>query len=555
MGGDKINKTKSMVFIIIMLLLSLSFFPSSVSQIHPLGISGFVYDTAGNPLVGATVNVTNVNTEDTDTATTNNNGQYAVSLEGFNTDVLTATAKYGGLSGTNTTLVDTSNKTQWINITLGAGLVARFSYYPAIPAPGKEVKFMDRSIGTIDAWHWKFGDGITAVGKNVNHVYTEEGEYTVTLTAWSGTLLDRKQKTITVSTVSGQTPGPWIPDLKPPEYPFGYTVGECYSIINADKLPNSDHDVSLVVIDSGVYPTQYDGVDLSTIDSMAHPDFSNGRDEYGHGTFINYEIAYLLQKKTPNARHLSYKIFDSNGQCTQERFLESFDEIIKMNPDVVSISAGAFGNSRDGYSRKVKELRERGVIVIVAAGNYGPESSTILSPACSEHALAVGASNPERTVQDISDDTICPWSSRGPVGNVDEPKPDIVAPGESIRGLWLTTPQVKSGTSLSTPLVASSTVVIVANEKPLIDLVETLWFFDKTVIPDAYEDALEQGTIHKGNENTWGAGIIQMDKVADAFHWNLIWLIVIPIILWAVIILIIVVIWFKREAICDFIGL
>ena len=36
--------------------------------------------------------------------------------------------------------------------------------------------------GTIDSYHWNFGDGTTAVGKNATHGYNTEGAYVVTLT-------------------------------------------------------------------------------------------------------------------------------------------------------------------------------------------------------------------------------------------------------------------------------------------------------------------------------------------------------------------------------------
>ena len=39
-------------------------------------------------------------------------------------------------------------------------------------------------IGTypINQWNWDFGDDSTATGADVQHTYTQEGQYTVTLT-------------------------------------------------------------------------------------------------------------------------------------------------------------------------------------------------------------------------------------------------------------------------------------------------------------------------------------------------------------------------------------
>ena len=38
---------------------------------------------------------------------------------------------------------------------------------------------------TVVAWYWNFGDGCTSIDQNPTHIYEEEGEYEVTLTAWN----------------------------------------------------------------------------------------------------------------------------------------------------------------------------------------------------------------------------------------------------------------------------------------------------------------------------------------------------------------------------------
>jgi PKD repeat protein len=44
------------------------------------------------------------------------------------------------------------------------------------------VKFIDKSTGNITAWEWNFGDDKTSAEQNPSHVYTRDGNYTVTLT-------------------------------------------------------------------------------------------------------------------------------------------------------------------------------------------------------------------------------------------------------------------------------------------------------------------------------------------------------------------------------------
>ncbi len=91
-----------------------------------------------------------------------------------------------------------------------------------------------------------------------------------------------------------------------------------------------------------------------------HPDVGTPFDEYGHGTFVNYEIAWLLQKKCENAEQISYKCFDSSGGSGDNQFLDALKEAEDIRPDVVSISAGAgiplFDSVNDNFSRNLNNL-------------------------------------------------------------------------------------------------------------------------------------------------------------------------------------------------------
>ncbi|MBS3748177.1 MAG: VCBS repeat-containing protein [Candidatus Thermoplasmatota archaeon] len=432
-------------------------------------------------------------------------------------------------------------------LTLEIDLNANFVYSPNFPETDEVVHFTDKSTGDISQYHWSFGDGSTSVGKNQEHTYQEVGSYQVTLTVTNfSDNSDSMTKTVIVTDIS-QDKDVIIPPPQPPVNPDGYTIGEMYRLINAVNLPESKNEVTVVVIDSGVDYDYYNNVSYDKITVRHHPFYQTGFDFYGHGNFVNYEIAWILQQKLPNAHHISYRAFDEKGQSTSKVFVESIEDIKELNPDVVSISAGAFGKKDDTYSILMKELRSMGVIVVsCASGNYGPSSGTVISPALSPFALAVGASNPELTISDLVDDTICIWSSRGPVSGVDECKPDVVAPGESIIGPWLNSVQVKSGTSLSTPLLAGSTAVIVGQHKGLINSVKTVWFWHQSIIPDTFEVALENTCILKGDCNTWGAGIIQMQETSNLFFWYLLLELIIPILI-ICIILISILLWYKKR--------
>jgi hypothetical protein len=57
--------------------------------------------------------------------------------------------------------------------------------HPAIGNAGATLKFAASSRGddAVLSYHWDFGDGVTLEGREVNHTYTEPGEYKVHLTA------------------------------------------------------------------------------------------------------------------------------------------------------------------------------------------------------------------------------------------------------------------------------------------------------------------------------------------------------------------------------------
>lgn len=406
-----------------------------------------------------------------------------------------------------------------------------FIWDPTVPLVDEWVTFTALDEGAY--YEWDFGDGTEGEGKETYHQYEEVGKYSVTLvTAQKDGYID-----IYTDTIYVLPNNPFIIPPRVAKYP-GYTVPEMYNLMRTDKLPSTNKEVSVMVIDSGVRQGTYENFSFTdNIISMHHPNYQDSDDGYGHGTFCNYEVGYILKEKLPNAKQYSYKAFGTNGETSSTILLEALDEAKNKNVDIVSLSAGALGNPNDALSRKVKELRDAGIIVICAAGNFGPKASTVLSPACSDYTLSVAGSDPgwygpELTedrrigVLNLADDTLADWSSRGPVPQV-YPKPDVTAPGESIIGPWSSAYQNgiietnQSGTSMATPLVAGGTAVIIAHNKGTIDTIKTIRFWDKASIVKAYEDAVRESCYKKGGVDGWGAGIVQMDVINEQFQSNL----------------------------------
>jgi len=521
------------IIIALLLLMSIQLSTLSLAQTHVIGVGGYVF-FGGSPVEGATVTVTNENTGQSVTTTTNSQGLYAVGLFANTGDKIVAVASYGNQTGTANRTADLSLVTNWLNISLGGGLVARFSYYPPNPQPGQPVHFIDRSDGNIITWLWNFGDGTTGTGKNPTHTYESEGDFKVVLEVRdpSGNF-DRTSQVIHVRAV---TENPYIPEPQKPVYLPGYSIKEMCDLLRISNLSKSSNKVRVVFIDSGVSPRIYQVndtmLDLSKI--KRYTVTGDTEDKYGHGTSVGAILLYILTTKVDNYELICIKAFDKYGQSTEKAFIDAMELAEKLHPDVVSISAGSIPSERDLISRKAEKLTHAGIVVVASAGNSGPDLDTILSPAINPYVLAIGAENPERTILNLKDDTICAWSSRGSPALK---KPNCVAPGESIRLPWgKTEERVMSGTSFSAPFVAGGIAVAISKNRGLYDLVKTLYFWDGTIVTNAVKSAVEETCYPKGVYYVWGAGIAQFDKLPGVLHAKLMTLLILFIILLVVVI-------------------
>ena len=151
----------------------------------------------------------------------------------------------------------------------------------------------------------------------------------------------------------------------------------------------------------------------------------------------------------------------------------------------------------------VYNLRMAGIVVVVSAGNSGPDCNTIDTPsAIFSESFSVGASTPA--------DTIVRFSSRGVV-NVDgsgRMKPNISAPGTSVRSCVLDSAYASySGTSMAGPHVVGAVALLISAAPELagrVELIEEI--LEQTAIPLYSEQECGgiSGTIHPNNTAGWG---------------------------------------------------
>ena len=543
-----VRKIKT-ILVLMLLLSSLPIY--SNAERTPVGVAGYVYDEDGHPIPFITVNVTNVNTTETKQVVTNADGLYAVSILAQDGDIIQANATQNESFGIAQGVVNTTKLTQWLNISFGGLIppICNFYFEPTDPRTSDEVRFFEEAYdpdGIIVEHKWDFGDFSISNEENPEHVYTAEGTYKVTLMVKDNDgLWASCSKWITVSDEGWDEDNDtiYVPPLPPPIYPYTpYTIPEMYQMLKIDKLGKTNGNVKVAVIDTGVTQRMYNGYNMYLIKALKHPDMYDPYDNNGHGTWTNFAVFYGVYSFTKGEQY-SIKVIEENS-CPIQYLLEALDTCKRMKVDIVSISLGGGGHIGDAIDKKIRELRRDGIIVICAGGNYGPMPSTIISPALSPSAIAVGAVDPMRTLEYYKDDQICVWSSRGGVRGLREVKPDVVAGGESIIGPYLRGEKVASGTSMATPIVAGGCSVVYAKHERMWDFLKKEYFFWKGIVPFIFEWSLEKSCYSKGDGNIYGHGIPQFDKMeSKAVALGLLFLIL-PFIIIPIIIFLI---WYIRK--------
>ncbi|MDG4865779.1 S8 family serine peptidase, partial [Streptomyces sp. T-3] len=166
--------------------------------------------------------------------------------------------------------------------------------------------------------------------------------------------------------------------------------------------------VTVAVLDSGV---DYGHPDLGGGFGEGHKvvggyDFANGdadpMDDNGHGTHVAGIIAGRAAAKggvtgvAPGATLTAYKVMNANGEGYTSDIVAGIEAAADpANPhraDVINMSLGGYGDGSEPLGAAATAATRAGVVVVAAAGNDGPDSNTVGSPAAADGVIAVGAS-------------------------------------------------------------------------------------------------------------------------------------------------------------------
>jgi len=276
--------------------------------------------------------------------------------------------------------------------------------------------------------------------------------------------------------------------------------------------------VGVAIIDSGINDSHPDLWNSSRTNSRVvyHQDFTGtsntntagGKyDLYGHGTHVAGIIAGngslsggQFSGMAPGANLIDLRALDANGSGSDSTVIAAIQAAINLkstyNIRVINLSLGrglSVGYAQDPLCQAVESAWKAGIVVVVAAGNYGRLDingsegyGTITAPGNDPYVLTVGATKANGS-SSVAAETLASYSSKGPSAYDHVVKPDIVAPGNSVVSLYATGATLEgaypsesltgsdgkndyftlSGTSMATPAVAGAAALLLSQQSTL----------------------------------------------------------------------------------------
>jgi len=243
-----------------------------------------------------------------------------------------------------------------------------------------------------------------------------------------------------------------------------------------------------------------EGIGVAVLDSgmdALHPDLKGrlvysynyfnqtGRvaDDCGHGTHVSGIIGGTgvasggrYQGLAPRCHFVSLKVLDRMGNGSSGLVAEALYWLIDHGKEydvrIINISVGGTVQEFEGGKRLLEAVEaawDAGFIVCAAAGNQGPDRSSITVPGTSPKIITVGSSDDNEK----NDTQKQQYSGRGPTLSC-ICKPEVVAPGSNLiscsagwRRKGASAYTSKSGTSMATPVVSGSLALLLSKERGL----------------------------------------------------------------------------------------
>lgn len=209
-------------------------------------------------------------------------------------------------------------------------------------------------------------------------------------------------------------------------------IGEAHGLANGDRIV-------VAVIDSGVdlgHP-EFKGAVAGSFDALG-----KAERPHSHGTAIAGAIAARarLMGAAPAARILAIRAFGSSGVSTEATTMAIVKGIKYATEQKARVINMSFAGPTDpGLGRHIAAAKANGVVLVAAAGNFGPKSPPQY-PAADPNVIAVSATD--------TDDRMFKASNIGPHVAVAAPGVDILLPAPD------SDYQLISGTSFSAAYVS-----------------------------------------------------------------------------------------------------
>ena len=278
-----------------------------------------------------------------------------------------------------------------------------------------------------------------------------------------------------------------------------------------NAAPNKGKDVTVAVIDTGIDKTHPEFAGRVAAVNKVSSESSDGTDQNGHGTHVAGIIGAAADNGVggtgvaPEVNILAVRVLNAKGSGTTADIIAGVNYAANdSDVRVINMSLGGPSGVTDiPYEAAVKSAVQKGIVVVVAAGNDGWDISKAdykTSPACFEDAVTVAS-------LDVNGD-LSNFSNYGFI--------DISAPGGTLssfeeQDIYSTVPlsmggfDFYPGTSMASPVVAGVAALMVSTGS----------YAKNSAGAEKLVEKLEDTAVNIGKSKNFGAGRVNAAAAVD----------------------------------------